>query len=71
MAKGTVRWFNPTTYYGFLIPYEEGAPDVFIHGSELEKAHIPGLKENQELEFDIVLSREGKPKAVNVRLTEF
>ena len=29
VAMGTVKWFNPTKGYGFIIP-EEGGRDLFV-----------------------------------------
>jgi cold shock CspA family protein len=39
MAKGTVKWFNPTKGYGFIQP-SNGGKDVFVHISAVEKAGL-------------------------------
>jgi len=31
MARGTVKWFNPTKRYGFIQPQGGGGKDVFLH----------------------------------------
>jgi CspA family cold shock protein len=30
MARGSVKWFNPTKGYGFIQP-QDGGKEVFIH----------------------------------------
>ena len=39
MAKGTVKWFNPTKGYGFIEP-QAGGKDVFVHISAVERAGL-------------------------------
>jgi hypothetical protein len=42
IARGTVKWFNPTKGYGFIQP-QAGAKDVFVHISAVERAGLSTL----------------------------
>ena len=46
MPQGTVKWFNPTKGYGFIQP-QEGAKEVFLHISALERAAHSTQNERQ------------------------
>jgi len=65
MAKGTVKWFNPTKGFGFIQP-ENGGPDVFVHISAVEQAGMRSLNEGQVVTYDIVTER-GKSAAGNLK----
>lgn len=65
MATGTVKWFNPTKGYGFIAP-DEGGNDVFVHISEVQKAGMQTLRENQKLSFEIA-NNNGKSSAINLQ----
>ena len=47
MAKGTVKWFNPTKGYGFIQPTDGRGRDVFVHISAVERAGLSTLHEGQ------------------------
>ncbi len=66
--KGTVKWFNPTKGFGFIVP-DDGSKDVFVHISAVEKAGLNGLFENQKVEFEVQENR-GKMAAVNLRVVD-
>jgi cold shock protein len=51
MARGSVKWFNPTKGYGFIQP-QGGGKDVFVHISAVEKAGLNGLNEGQVVEYE-------------------
>jgi CspA family cold shock protein len=52
MARGTVKWFNPTKGYGFIQP-QGGGKDVFVHISAVERAGLSTLNEGQTLDYEI------------------
>src|SRR3984893_7922357 len=66
MAKGTVKWFNPTKGYGFIQP-SAGGKDVFVHISAVEKAGLSTLNEGQTVEYEEVANR-GKTSAENLKV---
>jgi CspA family cold shock protein len=66
MARGTVKWFNPTKGYGFIQP-EGSGKDVFVHISAVEKAGLNTLNEGQTIEFEEVSNR-GKMSAENLKV---
>ena len=66
MAKGTVKWFNPTKGYGFIQPAGGGGKDVFVHISAVEKAGLSTLNEGQTVEYEEVPNK-GKTSAENLK----
>ena len=67
MAKGTVKWFNPTKGYGFIQPSGGGGKDVFVHISAVEQAGLSSLNEGQTVEYEIESNR-GKESAVRLKV---
>jgi cold shock protein len=67
MPTGTVKWFNSTKGYGFLLP-DDGSEDIFVHISQVERAGITSLREGQKLSFEVQRDpRKRKTSAVNLR----
>ena len=66
MAKGTVKWFNPTKGYGFVQP-EGGGKDVFVHISAVERAGLSTLNEGQNIEYELVANK-GTESAENIKV---
>lgn len=69
MAKGTVKWFNPTKGYGFIKPggRDYGDKDVFVHISAVERAGLRTLGEGQPIEYELVTNR-GRTSAENLKV---
>ena len=67
MATGTVKWFNPTTGFGF-IPPADGGPEAFVHITALEASGIDALNEGAKVEFELEVGRNGKQAAANLKL---
>lgn len=60
MATGTVKFYNDQKGYGFIAP-DDGAKDVFVHATALERAGMNGLTEGQKVNFETdVDQRSGK-----------
>ena len=66
MAQGTVKWFNATKGYGFIMP-QDGGKDVFVHITAVQAAGLTGLNDGQKVSFDIAMER-GKAAATNLKL---
>src|SRR5271157_3191167 len=66
MAIGTVKWFNTTKGFGFIMP-QDGGKDVFVHITAVQAAGLRGLNEGQKVSYEVAMER-GKAAATNLRL---
>jgi CspA family cold shock protein len=66
MATGTVKWFNATKGFGFIMP-QDGGKDVFVHITAVQAAGLRGLNEGQNVSYDVEMER-GKAAATNLKL---
>ena len=64
MAQGIVKWFNDKKGFGFI--EQQQGEDVFVHFSGINEPGFKSLEDGQEVMFDIVEGRNGKPEAKNV-----
>ena len=67
MPTGTVKWFNTTKGYDFIGP-DDGAPDVFVHASALERAGLRTLGEGDRVRYESRPGRDGRPSAEDLSL---
>jgi CspA family cold shock protein len=65
MAIGTVKWFNTTKGYGFIMP-QDGGKDVFVHVTAVQAAGLRGLNEGQKVSYEVQMER-GKASAAQLR----
>lgn len=64
-ATGTVKFFNTTKGFGFLVR-DDGQPDAFVHISAVERSGLSSINEGERYQFDIEVDRRGKHSAVNL-----
>jgi len=67
MPKGTIRRLMDRGY-GFIKTEQE--EDIFFHRNDIEGVEFANLSEGQEVEFEKGQGRDGRPKAVKVKLAE-
>ncbi len=65
-TQGTVKFFDTTRGFGFIAP-KDGSKDVFVHISEVDRAGLSALAENQQVSFDVQRGTNGKFAAVNLK----
>jgi CspA family cold shock protein len=62
MQSGTVKFFNESKGFGFIVP-SNGDAEVFVHSSGL----IDRIRENDSVEFEVENGKKGL-NAVNVKV---
>lgn len=67
MASGTVKWFDDSTGYGFIVP-DNGAEDLFVTHASVAGERDKPLVKGTRVSFE---RREGTkgPEATNVAST--
>ena len=66
MAIGTVKWFNATKGFVFIMP-QDGGKDVFVHITAVQAAGLKGLNDGQQVSYEVAMER-GKAAAIDLRL---
>lgn len=62
MQEGTVKFFNESKGFGFIVP-SSGGPEIFVHSSGL----IDRIRENDKVNFETEQGKKGL-NAVQVKL---
>ncbi|MBC8185745.1 MAG: cold shock domain-containing protein [Candidatus Marinimicrobia bacterium] len=58
---GTVKWFNDKKGFGFI--KREDGEDLFVHHNSIEADGFRTLKENGNVEFEVVSTPKGQAAA--------
>ena len=64
--SGLVKFYNAAKGYGFVVP-DDGGPDVFLHGSMLNRAGLVGLEPGQRVNVMVEQGARG-PQARDIEL---
>ncbi|MBE9602296.1 cold-shock protein [Pedobacter sp. MC2016-24] len=54
MPQGTVKFFNESKGFGFIIP-DNGEPEIFVHVSGL----IDQIRENDKVSYEVENGKKG------------
>ncbi len=68
MATGTVKWFNKTKGFGFILP-DEGEKDVFVHITAVLDSGLQELNEGQKVSYQSIEEPKGL-KAIEISAIE-
>ena len=68
MPTGTVKWFNNSKGYGFILP-DEGSDDLFAHYSAIHMDGYKTLKAGQAVKFETIDGPKGL-HATNIQAPE-
>ena len=64
--SGIVKFYNSQKGYGFIIP-DEGAADLFVHVTAVERSGIGVLDQGMRVTFETQPDKRGKgAKAINL-----
>lgn len=69
LQTGTVKFFNNTKGFGFIVVDGEEAKEIFVHFSAINSDGYKSLNDGDRVEFEIVEEERGE-QAVNVSVIE-
>ncbi|CAN1299895.1 Glycine-rich protein 2 [Linum perenne] len=65
LLSGKIKWFNDQKGYDFITP-DDGSENVFVHQSSIETEGFRSLAENEEVEYVIEKSNDGRTKMTDM-----
>ena len=67
-VTGTVKWFNASKGYGFVVA-TNGGPDTFLPAREIEDSGLDPLaiSPGQRISFAVKASRDGRTVACDIK----
>ena len=66
MADGTVKWFNDSKGFGYIM--QDGGKDIFVHHSAIQAPGFKSLEEGARVRFDVAEGFKGLVAANVVKL---
>lgn len=70
MPTGTVKWYNASKGFGFIMP-DGGGADLFLHRTALEAAGLSPPQDGQRLSYALGADpQRGRPIAVDITKLE-
>ncbi len=58
MPTGTVKWFDETKGFGFIVP-DDGSKDIFVHHSAIAGSGFKTLTEGQKVSYETQQTPKG------------
>ena len=65
--RGTVKWFNNTKGWGFIM--SDDGTEAFVHYTDIEGDGFKALYVGETVEYEVTDSERG-PKAISVKKVE-
>ena len=56
---GSIKWFDASKGYGFIVPEGQDGSEVYVHFSAIESSGFRTLHEGERVEFETVSSTRG------------
>ena len=57
MEQGTVKWFNTSKGYGFIL--RDSGEDVFVHYKSISGDGFKKLREGEKVKFEVMETQKG------------